>query len=348
MDHPDHSSMPPDGLAAAADALNRLLPGIEDVETDYRGVVDAMDQGVCIIEVLFDGEDPVDYLFLRVNPAFETQTGLTDAEGKSMRWLRPDHEQHWFEIYGRIALSGEPARFDNPAAALGRWYEVYAFRVGRPEQRRVAIIFSDIAERKKHEEQLALYASEMGHRAKNMLAVAASMVQMTKAETVEDFKTALLGRINALAHSQRLLLQDGKERVDLGQLLADETSAHQTPGEARIVWAGPNVLLEPGVAQSVVMAVHELATNATKYGALSAPAGRVTIEWQRPAEGQLRLRWSERGGPSVTAAPDRRGLGTGIIMKCAQNLFGEGSVDFDWQREGLVCDLVIPMENKGR
>lgn len=341
MDHPDHSSMPPDGLTAAAEALTRLLPGIEDVEADYRAVVDAMDQGVCIIEVLFDGRDPVDYIFLRVNPAFEAQTGLADAEGKSMRWLRPDHEQHWFEIYGRVALTGEPTRFDNAAAALGRWYEVHAFRVGRPEQRRVAIIFNDIAGRKKHEEQLALLASEMGHRAKNMLTVAASLVQMSKGDTVEEYKANLLGRINALAHSQRLLMQDGEERVDLAQLLADEAAAHQSEGE-RLSLKGPALTLEPGVAQSVVMAVHELATNAAKHGALSAREGRVDIEWASEG-GTLKLRWRESGGPTLAGPPGTRGLGTGIIMKCAKNIFGRGHVDFDWRPEGLVCELTIPM-----
>lgn len=342
MDHPDHSSMPADGLAAAAEALNRLLPGAGSVETDYRRVVDAMEQGVCIIEVLFDeAGQPQDYMFLRVNPAFEAQTGLANAEGRTMRSFRPDHEQYWFEIYGRIALTGEPARFDNSAAALGRWYEVYAFRIGQPEQRRVAVIFSDIAERKRNEERLALYASEMGHRAKNMLAVAASLVQMSKGTTVEEYKANLLGRINALAHSQRLLLQDGEERVELSQLLADEAAAHQSEG-GRLSLNGPTLMLEPGVAQSVVMAVHELATNAAKYGALSTAEGRVDIEWSSE-DGYLKLRWCESGGPAVTGQPATKGLGTGIIMKCAQNIFGQGNVEFDWRPEGLVCDLTIPM-----
>lgn len=352
---------PPSDLSARRDiaaagngALNTDRNGLtefpsDDIETTYRTLLDRVDQGVCIIEVLFDAAgQPSDYRFLRVNPAFVAQTGLQDAEGRTMRWFRPDHEQHWFEIYGRIALTGEPARFDNPAATLGRWYEVHAFRVGLPEQRRVAIVFNDIAERKRNEEKLSLYAQDMGHRAKNMLAVAAGMVQMTKAATVEDYKAALLGRINALAHSQRLLLEDGEERVDLARLFADEMSVHQAEGEGRIVWTGPGVRLEPGIAQSVVMAVHELATNATKYGALSAPEGRVTIEWQRPAAGQFHLCWTERGGPPVMSAPVRRGLGTGIVMKCAQNLFGEGTVDFDWQSEGLVCRFLIPIEDKSR
>jgi len=315
------------------------------VESDYRALIDAMDQGACVIEMIFDEmEEPADYRFLRVNQAFERQTGLRDAVGRTMRSFRPDHEEHWFHLYGRVALTGIPARFDNPAASLGRWYQVSAFRVGAPDQRRVGIVFNDITKRKNREEQLELYASEMGHRAKNMLAVSTSLVQMTKGATVEEYKTNLLGRLNALSHSQRLLMQDGGDRVDLDRLLADEASAHQADGETRLSWKGPTLLLETGIAQSVVLAVHELATNAAKYGALSVPDGRVTLEWAR-AEKYLTLLWRESGGPSVSGEPAIRGLGTGIIMKCAQNIFGQGSVNFDWRTEGLACELVIPLES---
>lgn len=124
-------------------------------EAKYRMLFNSIDEGFCIIEVLFDDNDrPLDYRFLEVNQSFARQTGLLDAAGRCMRDMAPDHEQHWFDIYGRIALTGEPARFQNPAEALGRFYDVYAFRVGKPEQRRVAILFNDITERKKAEESL--------------------------------------------------------------------------------------------------------------------------------------------------------------------------------------------------
>ena len=118
----------------------------------YRTLFNTMIEGFCIIEVVFDAEGkPVDYRFLEVNPAFETQTGLHDVQGKLMRDLAPDHEAHWFEIYGKIAMTGEPARFENEAKALNRWYDVTAFRVGGPESRKVAILFNDITERKRAE-----------------------------------------------------------------------------------------------------------------------------------------------------------------------------------------------------
>jgi PAS domain S-box-containing protein len=128
---------------------------LRESEEKYRTLFESIDQGFCVIEVLFDDAGrPADYVFLETNAAFERQTGLADAVGKRMRELAPNHERHWFDIYGQIALSGEPQRFELPAEALGRWYDVYAFRIGDPEQRRVAILFNDVAERKQAEREL--------------------------------------------------------------------------------------------------------------------------------------------------------------------------------------------------
>ena len=117
-------------------------------EGRYRMLFETMIEGFCIIEVIFDADNqPVDYRFLEINPAFEAQTGLKNAKGRLMRELAPDHEAYWFEIYGQVALTGEPARFVNEARALDRWYDVSAYRVGGPESRRVAILFNDISKR---------------------------------------------------------------------------------------------------------------------------------------------------------------------------------------------------------
>ena len=121
----------------------------------YRALFDSIDEGFCVIEVLFDDADnALDYRFLEVNRVFEKQTGISNAVGRRMREIAPAHEEHWFQIYGQIALTGESRRFENPAAALGRFYDVYAFRLGRPEQRHVAVLFNDITQRKQIEEAL--------------------------------------------------------------------------------------------------------------------------------------------------------------------------------------------------
>jgi signal transduction histidine kinase/ActR/RegA family two-component response regulator len=126
------------------------MPGnVDEAEAKYRVLFDTLIEGFCTIEMIFDASGkPVDYRFLEINPAFEKQTGLINAQGKRMRELAPNHEAHWFEIYGKIALTGEPLRFENEAKALGRHYEVCAFRVGGADSRKVAILFNDITERK--------------------------------------------------------------------------------------------------------------------------------------------------------------------------------------------------------
>jgi PAS domain S-box-containing protein len=121
---------------------------VQESEAKYRTLFETLIEGFCTIEMIFDASgNPVDYRFLEINPAFETQTGLHNAQGRLMRDLAPDHEAHWFEIYGKVALTGEPVHFENEARALGRHYDVHAYRVGGPESRKVAILFNDITER---------------------------------------------------------------------------------------------------------------------------------------------------------------------------------------------------------
>lgn len=125
-------------------------------EQHYRMLFDSIDQGLCTLEVLFDADGrPCDYRFLQTNAAFERQTGLVNAVGQRMRALEPAHEAFWFEVYGRIALTGESRRFEHVAQALNRYYEVFAFRVGAPEDHQVAVLFNDVTERKRREANLA-------------------------------------------------------------------------------------------------------------------------------------------------------------------------------------------------
>lgn len=345
MASPTDQPAPPATASRRAAGHGGDMPVRELDETDtYRMLFEALDQGVCVIEVLFDGAGrPFDYRFLQVNPAFTAQTGLDDAVGRTMRSLRADHEQHWFDIYGKVALTGEPTRFENRAAALGRWYDVYAFRMGAPELRRVGIIFSDITARRQEEELISLQTAELGHRIKNMLSVLGSIVRMSRADNVAAYKDILLGRIGALANSQRFLLEARRQHADLAQIVSDEMTAYQGTDENRVAWTGPDATLDPAVAQTVAMALHELATNAAKYGALSTPAGRVTIEWRPEGDKLLTLRWTEQGGPAIAAPPAREGIGTNIILQSARERTRKEDPVFEWRPEGLVCRLAIPV-----
>jgi PAS domain S-box-containing protein len=145
------------GVGFVLDLTGRKRAEVElrESEQNYRMLFESIDEGFCRIEVLFDqNEQPVDYRFLQISPSFERQTGIKNAVGRRMREIAPQHEEHWFEIYGRIALTGEAMRFENEAKQLGRWYDVYAFRVEDPKRRQVGILFNDITERKRAEERL--------------------------------------------------------------------------------------------------------------------------------------------------------------------------------------------------
>jgi PAS domain S-box-containing protein len=138
----------------------RAETALRESEARYRTLFDTLIEGFCTIEMMFDPAGrPVNYRFLEVNPAFETQTGLRHAPGRLVRDLIPNLESHWFELFGQVALTGEPAHIENEARDLGRHYDVHAYRIGGSDSRKVAILFNDITERKRAQE-LAAQESE--------------------------------------------------------------------------------------------------------------------------------------------------------------------------------------------
>ncbi len=151
-------------LGTAADITDRKHAEAElrNSEERYRTLFESMDEGFCVVEMILDrGGRPVDYRFLETNPAFAKHTGLIDAAGRRMREMVPDHDAHWFEIYGRVATTGEPIRFEEEAKAMDRWFDVYATRVGGAGSARVAIVFNDISERRRAQQDLERLAAEL-------------------------------------------------------------------------------------------------------------------------------------------------------------------------------------------
>ena len=134
---------------------------LAESEARYQALFNAVDSGFCIVEMRFDAEGrAVDYRFVELNPAFEVQTGLRNAVGRWMSELVPGYERSWYDIYGQVALTGTPVRFESGAVALGRWFDVHALRVGEPEQHRVAVLFNDITDRRRAETRLQATAEE--------------------------------------------------------------------------------------------------------------------------------------------------------------------------------------------
>lgn len=198
-------------------------------------------------------------------------------------------------------------------------------------------IARDISERKRAEERIRLLVRELDHRAKNLLALVQAAVHLTNAEDPQELKRTIAGRIQAIANAHALFVQSRWEGADLRTLAMEELAPYDEGTETRTKVKGPSLVLEPGAAQAMAVVLHELATNAVKYGALSAAGGRVEVDWSRNGNGELIFRWSERGGPAVKP-PARRGFGARVMERLIRRQV-KGDLRFDWRSEGLVCEI---------
>jgi len=198
---------------------------------------------------------------------------------------------------------------------------------------------TEIAERKQAEGQKQILMAELEHRVKNALAVAQSLVHHTRASsaTVDEFADAFGGRLRAMGKAQNLLVRGDWRGAELGELL-DETVRPYLPREEALTISGPSIQLSPAAASSLAMILHELATNAAKYGAWSRDGGAVAADWS-VRDGELVLVWRESGGPAVSA-PKRRGFGSRMIEhNTAYELAGRARLEF--RPDGLVCELAF-------
>ncbi|HEY4274726.1 MAG TPA: sensor histidine kinase, partial [Rhizomicrobium sp.] len=200
---------------------------------------------------------------------------------------------------------------------------------------------ADLIDRSRREERIVMLAREAEHRAKNMLAAVQAVVRLTKADTAEELKKTITGRVNALSNVHRLFVKSNWAGADLRTLVTEELSPYRKPEDLQADVSGPDILLEPNAAQAMSMTLHELATNAAKYGALSVAGGKVDVRWSRDAEGGLAMRWDESGGPAVTA-PSKRGVGTAVMDSMMRGQLG-GAIRFDWRPHGLLCEFRVPV-----
>ena len=203
-----------------------------------------------------------------------------------------------------------------------------------------AKIARDITERKRNDEYLATLAREAEHRTKNILATVQATVNLSHSDTPDGLKRAIEGRIQALANVHTLLVKSRWAGAKLASIVGQELAPYLGRDEARARIDGPEVLLVPNTAQAIAVTLHELATNAAKYGSLSVPKGQVKVTWSRAADGHLILRWTESGGPPAKK-PTHEGFGTSVIERMIREQL-KGEMHLDWRAEGLACEIVLP------
>ncbi|QQO15304.1 PAS domain S-box protein [Bradyrhizobium diazoefficiens] len=197
----------------------------------------------------------------------------------------------------------------------------------------------DITARKQAEERMMLLTAEVDHRSNNLLAVIQAMLRLTKAESADEFQAVFQGRLSALANVQRLFSASRWTGASLKTIVEEELRPYASGDRERVRIEGEDIRLPAMLAQSIAVAVHELATNAAKYGSLSTPSGRLNIRWEADPATSLVLRWSESGGPEVTE-PTRKGFGIGAVDGVIRTL--RGRITRQWRPEGLVCELSFP------
>lgn len=199
-------------------------------------------------------------------------------------------------------------------------------------------IARDITEQKRNQELISTLAREAEHRSKNLLATVQATVRLSQSETPDGLKRAIEGRIQALANVHSLFVKTRWIGADLSTIATQELAPYSEKNQRRVRIDGPPVFLEPDLAQAIAISLHELATNAAKYGALAVPDGQVELKWSHDADGRLHLRWTESSGPKVQE-PTHKGFGGRIIEQMIAQR--SGKMHFDWRADGLVCEITL-------
>lgn len=326
---------------------------LAESEAEFRAIFESTVVGMA-------QADPRDLRFLRVNRRFCELVGRTEAEllgGMTIADVTHP-EDRAADVVGYDAVLTAQGRYELEKRYLRPdgtvvWVAVHVALVrpqaGGPARTVAAVV--DITERRRAEEQRVLLMREVDHRAKNALAVVQAALRLTPKTDPEVYARAVQGRVAALARAHTLLAKGRWEGAGLGDLAMAELAAF-LPGEeveggmpdpARVILSGPELRLTPSAVQALSMALHELATNAVKYGALGAATGRLHLDWSvDPGAGLLRLVWEERGGPTIALPPAHRGFGSRVIEATVRDQLG-GRAARRWEAAGLTCELEVPL-----
>jgi PAS domain S-box-containing protein len=330
-----------------AGALEARQAALADSEEHLRAVVDTAADGILTI----NDRGSLEF----VNPEAERLFGYRPEEllGQDVRLLMP--EQDGDPLGGHLDLSrrDEGAHLTPFAReAVGRRKDGSSFPMqvslggfGLAGRRYVTAILRDITERRQAEEHQQLLVAEIDHRAKNLLASVQSMILLSvrDAHSIDVYAKTLIGRIGAMARAHDLLSREKWEGARVHDLIRSELDSLVGEDSDALVIVGEDVRLSARLAQTLGLALHELTTNAAKYGALSRPGGRVTVTCaiDRRASGHLRLDWVESGGPEVKP-PERQGFGSTLIDRGISHGL-DGSATIDYAPKGLRCRIEIPL-----
>lgn len=308
-------------------------------EARYRAIFDTAVDAIVVIDEMG--------VVRALNPSAERLFGHDSAEviGRNIKMLMAEPYRSAHDGYlARYRETGERRIIGIGRAVTGQRKDGSTFPLElsvaewrEKGERFFTGVMRDVTERTRAEEQQRLMVNELNHRVKNTLATVQSVALQTlrNAVSLDSARGALNERLLALAKAHDVLTRESWEGADLADIVESAIEAHAAG--ARVTAAGPRVRLAPKRAVALAMALHELFTNAAKYGALTTDGGGVDIAWSSgQRSGDLRLVWREHGGP-VVASPDRRGFGVRMINGLARDLAGEARLEF--RPEGLRCTI---------
>jgi two-component system CheB/CheR fusion protein len=316
-----------------------------------------MDEAYAVVEVLKDDAGKwADFRFLEVNPAFMQHMPMPYPVGKTATELLGNPNPRWTELYGEVLDSGKALRVEEPESTLGRTFDLNIFSLDR-ENNRVAVLFTNITERKRAEEALRaserhaqLLLTELQHRVRNTLAVVRSIARRTAETTTsaEEMLAHFQGRLDAFSRVQAALTRNPDARISLTSLIQDELVAHAARDGEQIRIEGPEIELEPWTAERFSLAIHELATNAVKHGALVGHDGRIHIRWAKQPNGggdELRLSWTESGVEIDGKQLEREGFGMEMLRRSLPyDLQAETQVEL--RPDGLHFEMSMPLSKR--
>jgi PAS domain S-box-containing protein len=334
----------------AETARRAAAEAAQAAEARFRAVFESSVIGMALLDIA-NGE------IIDVNDCLLAMTARTRQDAESGHWqvrnvMAPEFLPRLAEALAQAGEQGAFSPFESEfVRGDGTRLPVRLSSAALPGQSgRLVLLVQDISEQREAEARRDLMMREVEHRAKNTLAVVQSALRLgaDSSSDARSLAVSIEGRVAALARAQSLLSEGRWLGADLRALAASALAAlagPSQPGESpRVILDGPPVTLPASAAQSVSMVLHELATNAVKYGSLSTQAGHVTLTWRiNENSGYLHLTWVEQGGPPLTAPVTRRGFGSRLIDATIQHQLG-GSVTRRWELAGLICEIAVALD----